>query len=277
MEHCCEINCCCHCDSDEEEDLPYYNDGNPLCEDLDVSEMGSVSVNNSNEIKVPEDDNRVINLPLKFHLLQFEFTLEGRQFSLGSSCEDFVSITKEINAIWAVANIKFTSSCINHGLLEEVEEENNLIESIEQAEPDGSIMGSKGARKRSIERLVNGRFPPLVGFINIYILPSIGRGIEGISFTHFDRDFEGVSVISEHESSGQWKRLPKIASSKKQQSLAKVIAHELGHLFNLIHYDCNGCLMASQKEVRGYELQDNHIQRARRYAKRIEDIIRGRR
>lgn len=268
MDDCCQQDCCCciGCDEDDDE-ISYYNDNIEPCE-YDDYETNTTEEAPEVDDETVKDDDRVIDLPIHFHILQYEFTIEGKQFSIKSSCEDFGSITKEINAIWRPANIKFTSKCSDHGLLEEVDQESKLIEVIEQAKP-----GSQVARKSALEQLLNGRFPPQKGYINIYILPSIGRGLEGLSFTYPDREFEGVSVISEHEGSGEWLRLPKI-TNKNRQSLARVIAHELGHVFNLIHYDgCPGCLMAPRDGIRGYNLQTSHIQRARRFAKKIEEII----
>ena len=266
--HCQPYPCCCWrpCDCEEE----------TIAEEEDYSICERECVYGSQTNSPTEQNKEWITLPLAFQLLDFEMIIDSVQIGLSPlRCEDVTSsIITKVNEIWSPAKIKFeVTECKNHQNLLQNTTEAEHITVIERADANGSYNGKEYARGEAVEELVfNGRFQQIPRSINIYVLPSIGKGLLGLSTTNPEpnSDFEGAATVASHENTAV---LP-FTAGETEKSLAKVIAHKLGFIMNLTgQANCAGCLMASREQPRGYKLLDAHINVARAQAERILQIL----
>lgn len=218
------------------------------------------------------DDGALLTLPIRFHVTQgATMNVKGRSMTVWVRPDDLTGpVLQEINRIWKPAEIRFT--------VESAEPEPLL----RPANFDG-IVGSIGKSGRGdVEKPGSGRTSNIAKLLdparehrqalNVYLLPYIGRTYQG--YAKLGGSHAVVGVWTDKASRGKKppvKTLLTEPEPMKVGSLARTIAHEIGHNLTLLHPDkaldpAVGRLMGGRKQ--GYALTPEEIAQARRSARK---------
>jgi hypothetical protein len=217
-------------------------------------------------------DNALLTLPIRFHLTQgATMTVKGQAMEVWVKPDDLTGpVLAEINRIWKPANIQFTIERAQVEPLLKPKKFDELIKNIEDSkrgdeEQNGSL------RTASIAKLLDpAQLHPSAH--NVYLLPYIGSTYQG--YAQLGGTHAVVGVWTDKFSRGEKppvKTLLVEPSPMKVGSLARTIAHELGHNLGLVHPDKAerspiGRLMGGRNQ--GYELIPAEIATARETAKK---------
>lgn len=211
-------------------------------------------------------------LPVKFHLMQdVPMEFNGQQMNVWVTEGDIRGqVIKEVNRIWQQADIKWEIEDVVAELSADIPDKAEQLQFVTNTKRD-----ERGKSDKS-------RLPVLYSLIdksqhsdtayNVYIFPFIGQGSQG----HASRQ-DNIVVI------GAWTNKPtkgkgsaakaKLVEAEpfKQGSLARTVAHELGHMLKLEHPDKAtqtefNLLMGGKKA--GYLLTPKEIEKAQKVAKK---------
>ncbi len=215
-------------------------------------------------------DDSVLTLPIRFHVTEgATMTVKGQAMEVWIKPSDLTGpVLTEINRIWSQANIQFTVERAEVEPLLQPADFADLLKSIENSKRgEEEQVGSR--RTDNIAKLLDpARLHPTAQ--NVYLLPYIGATYQG--YAKLGGNHAVVGVWTDKFSRGERppvKTLLVEPEPMKVGSLARTIAHELGHNLTLVHPDKSlvsavGRLMGGSKQ--GYLLTPEEIAQARKSA-----------
>ncbi len=227
-------------------------------------------------VKLPEDEDGVIQLPVRFHIIKgIEMSKRGVEMKMWVTPEDVEgTILPEINRIWRPARIQWVAESISVEEPAQIPSREETIRDIARATretPDRTkkILSLFDPKKRH----------PVVN--NLYLFPFVGATSQGFA------SFGGGTSIESNPDGGSrcvvgvWTDKPSGARKPPQRfplreelpfkvgSIARTCSHELGHNLLLQHPDkatqtTFHRLMGGRRH--GYDLTPKEIALARRVA-----------
>jgi acyl-CoA thioesterase-1 len=213
-----------------------------------------------------------LTLPIRFHITTgAAMTLKGQGMGMWVTPEDLNGpVLAEINRIWKPANIQFTVERAQQEALRQPDNFAQICESIAAFKRgDEKRLGSQ--RTDNIGKLLDPahRHPTA---LNVYLLPFIGSTYQG--YANLGGNHAVVGVWTDKASNGKnppVKTLLVEPEPMKVGSLARTIAHEIGHNLTLQHPDKSlilevGRLMGGRKH--GYALTPEDVTQARASARK---------
>lgn len=240
---------------------------------LSCSNSSDPDIDDIDPILNEDDDvvNTVIDLNLRIHIMT-DITMVH---PTGSSMDSWVSpsdvtetIVPEINAIWEQADIRW--------IVESIIEEDVVKHDTYEA----SINFIVNTKRDSEGRSDPARLPHLYALMqpqyrskanqlgenlfHIYLFPFIGNTSQGNAMRSFDFHSVVGTWTNKHNGGGIPEKtlLTENRSSFIRGSLSRTISHEIGHVLNLRHNECNSnCLMGGGSD--GYSLTNAQITTAR--------------
>ena len=213
-----------------------------------------------------------ITLPIRFHISQgAKMTVKGQVMETWVQPADLTGpVLAEVNRIWKPAGIQFVVERAQAEALLRPANFAELIQIVENSKRGEEEVAGSG-RTAAIGKLLDPaqRHPSAM---NVYLLPYIGATYQGYANLGGNQAVIGVwtDKASRAEKSPV-KALLVEPEPMKVGSLARTIAHELGHNLGLVHPDKAevskvGRLMGGGKQ--GYALTDEEIAKARKTAQK---------
>ena len=206
----------------------------------------------------------VISLPISFYILsKYMFTVEGKYYWEKTKCPDIDVILTQVNVIWKVAGIQFVKSECDDIKTPPSSEEQKYITTIEQRDLPSEGSSVVPARYKAISGLTLGKASDVYD-INVFVLSFLGHELGGLGAQGVNM-FPGIVWLA---SLMPWNAsiTRPFTAPEMEDSMAKVLAHELGHVLSLGHNDIRGMLMHSLADDEGYKLSQNEIEAARKTA-----------
>jgi hypothetical protein len=215
---------------------------------------------------------KTITLPIRFHITQgAKMTVKGQAMETWVLPADLTGpVLAEVNRIWKPAGIQFA---VERAQAEALLKPANFAELIQVVENSkrGEEESAGSGRTVAIAKLLDPaqRHPSAM---NVYLLPYIGATYQGYANLGGKQAVIGVwTDKASGASKPPVKALLVEPEPMKVGSLARTIAHELGHNLGLVHPDKSevskvGRLMGGGKQ--GYALTEEEIAKARKTAQK---------
>ena len=213
-----------------------------------------------------------ITLPIRFHLTQgVKMTVKGQEMETWVQPADLTGpVLAEINRIWKPAGIRFVVERAQAEPVLKLANHAELIRVVENSKR-GEEEAAGSGRTAAIARLLDPaqRHPSAM---NVYLLPYIGATYQGYANLGGKQAVIGVwTDKASGASKPPVKALLVEPEPMRVGSLARTIAHELGHNLGLVHPDKSevskvGRLMGGGKQ--GYALTEEEIAKARKTAQK---------
>lgn len=224
----------------------------------------------------PVHADSTLTVPLRFHIVT-GLVMGKSGVSMHSDIDptDIEQIVlPEINRIWQPAGIVFSLDRVLRTPALNPPDRAPRIEYIVQATRDAEGH-SDSARLEQLNGLVDWRAHSRVA-INIYLVPYLGTASQGNASPKQLRVFAGL--WTDKPSRGRQPPQPVALVEPlpfREGSLARTVAHEVGHILGLKHPDRStqarfGLLMGGRQA--GYDLTDADMHTARRQAARIDTL-----
>ena len=213
-----------------------------------------------------------ITLPIRFHITQgAKMTVKGQVMETWVQPADLTGpVLAEVNRIWKPAGIQFVVERAQAEALLRPANFAELIQIVENSKRGEEEVAGSG-RTAAIGKLLDPaqRHPSAM---NVYLLPYIGATYQG--YANLGGNQAVIGVWTDKASRAEKppvKALLVEPEPMKVGSLARTIAHELGHNLGLVHPDKAevskvGRLMGGGKQ--GYALTDEEIAKARKTAQK---------
>ena len=213
-----------------------------------------------------------ITLPIRFHISQgAKMTVKGQVMETWVQPADLTGpVLAEVNRIWKPAGIQFVVERAQAEALLRPANFAELIQIVENSKRGEEEVAGSG-RTSAIGKLLDPaqRHPSAM---NVYLLPYIGATYQG--YANLGGNQAVIGVWTDKASRAEKppvKALLVEPEPMKVGSLARTIAHELGHNLGLVHPDKAevskvGRLMGGGKQ--GYALTDEEIAKARKTAQK---------
>lgn len=213
-----------------------------------------------------------ITLPIRFHLTQgAKMTVKGQVMETWVQPADLTgTVLAEVNRIWKPAGIQFVVERAQAEALLKPTHFAELIQIVENSKRGEEEVAGSG-RTAAIGKLLDPaqRHPSAM---NVYLLPYIGATYQG--YANLGGNQAVIGVWTDKASRAEKppvKALLVEPEPMKVGSLARTIAHELGHNLGLQHPDkleasAVGRLMGGGKQ--GYALTEEEIAKARKTAQK---------
>lgn len=214
----------------------------------------------------------IIELNLRVHIMKdiiMEHPTGLIMDSWVSSTDIIETILPEVNAIWEQADIVWKLESI---IEEDVVKTSTYSESINflvntKRDANGN---SDPARLPHLFALMQPQYMSKEeelgkNLFHIYLFPFIGNTSQGNAMSGFNYHSVVGTWTNKHNGGGIPEKtlLAENQSSFKRGSLSRTISHEIGHVLNLRHNECNyNCLMGGNISD-GYLLTENQIIKAR--------------
>ncbi len=214
----------------------------------------------------------MITLPIRFHLTQgAKMTVKGQVMETWVQPADLTGpVLAEVNRIWKPAGIQFVVERAQVEALLKPTHFAELIQIVENSKRGEEEVAGSG-RTAAIGKLLDPvqRHPSAM---NVYLLPYIGATYQG--YANLGGNQAVIGVWTDKASRAEKppvKALLVEPEPMKVGSLARTIAHELGHNLGLVHPDKAevskvGRLMGGGKQ--GYALTEEEIAKARKTAQK---------
>lgn len=221
--------------------------------------------------------DKEIRLPIRFHIVSDMEIPKGSQIlKTWISEEDIKSLLlPELNRIWKTANISFIVDSIEVNKSLNPPNKKQITGYLANADRDENGKADP-ERIKLLSQMINFNQETPKG-LNIYFVPYLGETSQG----HAKRSFRRAFVGQWTDKASKGKRAPERfklveKGTFKEGSIARTVAHEIGHLLNLKHPD-----KATQTEFKrlmggkkpGYSLTSKEIKRARKKAKELSVYI----
>ena len=213
-----------------------------------------------------------ITLPIRFHITQgANMTVKGQVMETWVQPADLTGpVLAEVNRIWKPAGIQFVVERAQVEALLKPAHFAELIQIVENSKRGEEEVAGSG-RTAAIGKLLDPaqRHPSAM---NVYLLPYIGATYQG--YANLGGNQAVIGVWTDKASRAEKppvKALLVEPEPMKVGSLARTIAHELGHNLGLVHPDKAevskvGRLMGGGKQ--GYALTEEEIAKARKTAQK---------
>lgn len=223
-------------------------------------------------VNPPPGDEALLTLPIRFHITQgATMTVKGQKMEVWVQPADLTGpVVQEVNRIWKPANIQFT---VERAQLEPLLQPANFAELLHSVENSkrGDEDNPDSNRTGNIAKLLDPaqRHPSAM---NVYLLPYIGGTFQGYAKLGGNQAVIGVWTDKfSHGEKPPVKTLLIEPEPMKVGSLARTIAHELGHGLTLEHPAKSiqsdiGRLMGGSRQ--GYGLTPEEIAKARQSARK---------
>ena len=215
---------------------------------------------------------KTITLPIRFHITQgAKMTVKGQAMETWVLPADLTGpVLAEVNRIWKPAGIQFVVERAQAEALLKPANFAELIQVVENSKRGEEEIAGSG-RTVAIAKLLDPaqRHPSAM---NVYLLPYIGATYQGYANLGGKQAVIGVwTDKASGASKPPVKALLVEPEPMKVGSLARTIAHELGHNLGLLHPDKSevskiGRLMGGGKQ--GYALTEEEIAKARKTAQK---------
>jgi hypothetical protein len=210
----------------------------------------------------------VIVLPVSFHILKGgDMVKEGLVMDTWVSCMDVPVLMAEINRIWQPAKVKFELERCKDVFVLGADYQSSLIQTITESEKDDED------RAGAVWSLEESLGVYRGNSLNVYLYPFMGSNTQGIARIGGNKAIIGVWSDKHVKGLPVKSLLIEDASSMDKGSIARTIAHELGHNLGLIHpkdgVEDFPRLMGG--EFPGYGLTDAEIKTAREFAEAYSD------
>ena len=215
-------------------------------------------------------DDAMLTLPIRFHLTRgATMTVKGQAMEVWVTPADITGpVLAEVNRIWKPANIRFVIERAEVEPLLKPADFNELLRSVENAKRGEEEVAGSG-RTANIAKLLDPAQRHRTAH-NVYLLPFIGSTYQGYAAMGGRQVVAGVWTDKpSHGKQPPVKTLLVEPEPMKIGSLARTIAHELGHNLGLTHPPKGepspvGRLMGGGRQ--GYALTPEEITKARRTA-----------
>ncbi len=218
------------------------------------------------------DDQALLTLPIRFHITQgATMAVKSQKMEMWVQPADLTGpVLQEVNRIWKPANIQFT---VERAQVEPLLRPANFAELIKSVQDskrgEEEQLGSR--RTDSIGKLLDPAQHHATA-LNVYLLPYIGSTYQG--YAKLGGNQAVIGVWTDKFSRGEKPPVRTLLvepEPMKMGSLARTIAHELGHNLTLVHPDKSikseiGRLMGGRKQ--GYSLTKEEISQARESARK---------
>lgn len=213
-----------------------------------------------------------ITLPIRFHITQgAKMIVKGQAMETWVQPADLTGpVLAEVNRIWKPAGIQFVVERAQAEALLKPADFTDLIHIVENSKRGEEEVAGSG-RTVALAKLLDPaqRHPSAM---NVYLLPYIGATYQG--YANLGGKQAVIGVWTDKASRAEKppvKALLVEPEPMKVGSLARTIAHELGHNLGLVHPDKSeaakvGRLMGGGKQ--GYALTEEEIARARKTAQK---------
>ncbi len=214
-----------------------------------------------------------IPLSIRFHVVTKLAIPKDSQHLKSWISEDDIKnkVLPEVNRIWKMANISFNLDSIFFTPSLNPSNKDQITGYLANAirDEDGK---SDPERIKLLSDLVNfeNDHPHI---INIYFVPYLGEASQGHAQRRFKRAFVGQWTDKPSKGKKTPERFKLVEKGAfNEGSIARTVAHEIGHILNLKHPDKSkqtqfNLLMGGKKA--GYSLSKKEIEKARKKAKAI--------
>jgi hypothetical protein len=213
-----------------------------------------------------------ITLPIRFHLTQgAKMTVKGQAMENWVQPADLTGpVLAEVNRIWKPAGIQFVVERAQVEALLKPSDFAELIQVVENSKRGEEEVAGSG-RTAAIGKLLDPAQRHRTA-MNVYLLPYIGATYQG--YANLGGNQAVIGVWTDKASRAEKppvKALLVEPEPMKVGSLARTIAHELGHNLGLVHPDKAevspvGRLMGGGRQ--GYALTEEEITKARKTAQK---------
>jgi hypothetical protein len=223
-------------------------------------------------VSAAADDDEILTLPIRFHLAQgVTMKVKGQEMDMWVTPDEVENtVLPEVNRIWAQANIRFTiESCRIEPLLA-VEGRDGALRYVEKFKRgDEKTEGNK--RVENIDKLFDPKKRHPTAH-NVYLFPFIGSTYQG--YAKLGGRHAVCAVWTDKASAGKKPPVQTLLvepEPMKVGSLARTIAHELGHNLGLTHPPkdlANPTPSIMGGRLHGYGMTREEIEKARAFARK---------
>jgi hypothetical protein len=218
---------------------------------------------------------KTLSIPLNFFIITQLSIPKGSYHLTSWLQEDQIRkiILPEINRIWKPANIEFFANIVLTRAALNPDSKKDIIDYLANAQRDDTGK-SDPHRIKLLSELIDFQ-DEIPKSLNIYLVPYLGEASQGHAKRKLKRAF--ITQWTDKPSKGQrnperFKLVEK--GNFMEGSMARTIAHEIGHLLKLEHPDKQSQtvfnrLMGGKNP--GYDLTQEEIKLARKYALKLDN------
>ncbi len=222
-------------------------------------------------LALPAFAEDIITLPLRFHIAQgAEMTIKAKKLEAWVKPADLKGpVLIEINRIWKQAGIQFVIERAEEEAVIKPADYAEIIQYVENAKRDENGHGDPTRIQKIMQLVDPAKSNPKTH--NIYLMPYIGGTSQGNAQFKLQGIF--VGTWTDKASRGLNPPVKTLLSEKepfKVGSLARTIAHEIGHTLGLNHPKSSSGGGAQLMSSGGYVLTPTEITTARKIAQAIK-------
>jgi hypothetical protein len=208
-------------------------------------------------------------LPLRLHLTRgISLTVKDTKLEVWVKPEDVKNtLLPEVNRIWKQADVRFSIECVIEEAVPESPALDKFLAEVSAFKRNNEEKGVGSPFPLAMQAIDDSKFLPSA--LNVYFFPYVGETLQGVSALGGNRLM--VGVWSDKSSGGRKPPQKTLLTEPEPMvigSLARTMAHELGHSLTLQHPqkqdEPKGRLMGGGKQ--GYLLTLAEITQARKSA-----------